>query len=509
MTGQTLTRDGRNWDAGSPCDLLVIGGGINGTAIARAAAVAGLKTLLVEQGDLAQATSSASTKLMHGGLRYLERYEFRLVLESLTERGIMLRTAPHLVHPLEFRIPHHGQIRSWPIMRIGLWLYDLLAWWGTLPRSRSIRINDPAVRMTGNRGFSYWDARVDDSRLVVLNAIDAADAGATILTRTRFVGTERGRDLWNAKLRTPMGDIALSARMIVNAAGPWVEKVLQDGFARSGPGRLRLVRGSHILVRRCFEGSHAWLLQQADGRIVFAIPYQQDFTLIGTTDIPVTAPTDARISPAEVDYLLAAVNQYRRQPLGPAEVIGSYAGIRALFDDGADTASAVSRDYHLDLDAAGPLLLSVFGGKITTARHLAEVALARLGIANGDTRHRPLPGGDMADFRSFVSQACRRWPFVDPAIIDRMAGSYGTRLQRILGNASALTDLGKDFGAGLYAREVEYLLEQEWATCAEDILWRRSRLGLRLNPSGVEALSRYIDTWQSRRQAPQPTVRAD
>lgn len=473
-------------------DLLIIGGGINGTAIARAAAVAGLRVLLVEQDDLAHATSSASTKLMHGGLRYLERYEFRLVHESLTERGIMLRTAPHLVQPLEFRIPHIAQMRPWLMMRIGLWLYDLLAWRGHLPRARSIKLDDPVVH-AGRRGFSYWDARVDDARLVALNARDAANAGATVWTRTRFVSAERGKDAWMVTLKSSDGGKTIAARRIVNAAGPWVEQVLRSGFGQRGPSRLRLVRGSHIITPRCFDGDHAWLFQQPDGRIVFAIPYLNAFTLIGTTDEPVDDPNEAKISAAEVEYLLAAINRYRRTPIVPAQIVSSYAGIRALFDDGAGAASAVSRDYHLDLDTAGPALLSVFGGKITTARHLAEVALARLGIRDRQTRHRPLPGGDIEDFAIFLEDARQRWPFMDGDQLHRMARAYGTCLAEVIGEARGIDDLGQDFGAGLCAHEVDYLIKKEWATTAEDILWRRTKLGLHLDAAQVEALQAYIE----------------
>ena len=479
-------------------DLLVIGVGINGTAIARAAAVAGRKVLLVEQGDLAQATSSASTKLMHGGLRYLERYEFRLVHESLVERGIMLDMAPHLVRPLEFRIASGADTRAWPILRLGLWLYDLLAWGGQLPRSRMIALNDAALRNAHGRGFSYWDARVDDARLVVANALDAASLGATILNRTRFVRAVRGDEGWIVSLETSGGLREISAAMLVNAAGPWVEQVLREGLAITGStSRLRLVRGSHIIVKRCFEGDHAWLFQQPDGRIVFAIPYQQDCTLIGTTDVPVDKPTDTQIAMDEADYLLAAVNRYRREPLETADIIASYAGIRALYDDGAGSASAVSRDYHLEVDTAGPPLLSVFGGKITTARHLAENVLARLGIADGDTRRRPLPGGEFADFANLIDTVRRRWPFLDAATAARMASAYGTRMSLVVGDAHTRAEMGQDFGAGLYAREIDYLIAHEWATCAQDILWRRSKLGLQLSASQAEILQAYIEDQKS------------
>lgn len=474
-------------------DLLVIGGGINGTAIARAAAVAGLQVLLVEQGDLAQATSSASTKLMHGGLRYLEQYEFKLVHESLSERAIMLRTAPHLVHPLEFRIPHVGGMRPWPIMRIGLWLYDLLAWRGSLPRSRSLTLDDPALRDVRGRGFGYWDARVDDARLVVANALDAEELGATILTRTRCVSGQVGVEGWTVALQAGAREWTVSAGMIVNATGPWVEQLLQSGFARQTASRLRLVRGSHIIVPRCFAGEHAWLFQQGDGRVVFAIPYQRDFTLIGTTDVPVAEPGEAQVSPDEVDYLLAAANRYRRDPLGTADVVGSYAGIRALFDDGSGSASAVSRDYHLDLDSSGPPLLSVFGGKITTARHLAQVVLDRLGIDGGDTIHRPLPGGDIADWGVFLDRAAQRWPFIAQGDLERMAQAYGTRMALLLGDAQSCDDLGQHFGAGLHVREVDYLMRSEWARSAEDIAWRRSKLGLWLTAAEMRALAAYVD----------------
>jgi len=475
-------------------DLLIIGGGINGTAIARAAAVAGQKVLLVEQDDLAQATSSASTKLMHGGLRYLEHYEFRLVHESLTERSIMLQMAPHLVRPLEFRIAHNTDMRPWPVMRLGLWLYDLLAWRGKLPRSRAIRLDDPALQAPHGRGFSYWDARADDARLVVANARDAADLGATILTRTRFADAMRRDNGWAASLETARGAQDVSAGMIINAAGPWAEQVLRTSFcAPPASSRLRLVRGSHIIVKRCFAGDHAWLFQQPDGRIIFAIPYQQDYTLIGTTDAPVDDPDDAYISAEETGYLLTAINRYRSTPLHAADIISSYAGIRALHDDGAGDASAVSRDYHLDLDSAGPPLLSVFGGKITTARHLADDVLARLGIPRGDTRHRPLPGGDFSSFDDLCTSAQKRWPFLDGATIDRMARAYGTHIARVIGDAQSGEEMGEDFGAGLYAREVNYLIAQEWAACAQDIVWRRSKLGLCMNMTQVERLQAYIE----------------
>jgi glycerol-3-phosphate dehydrogenase len=473
-------------------DMLIVGGGVNGTAIARAAAIAGQRVLLVEQGDLAQGTSSASTKLMHGGLRYLEYHEYKLVREALAERAVMLRTAPHIVRPLEFRLPHMPAMRPWPIVRMGLWLYDLFALGGGLPRSRRIRLDDPALVQSGERGFSYWDGWVDDARLVVLNAMDAAEAGADIRTRTRLESAQRQADEWTATLSDKDGTHQVAARTIVNAAGPWVEDVLHGRLGRSDGSHIRLVRGCHIVVKRCLTGDHAWMLQQPDGRIVFAIPYLDDFTLIGTTEVTVDDPTDTGIAPAEIAYLLAAANRYLRTPLREEAIVGSYGGIRPLVDDGTSAASAVSRDYRLELDRKGAPLLSVFGGKITTARHLAQAAMDRLGIAGGDTHKRPLPGGDIADFGTFLASVHQRWPFLDEPVARRMAQAYGSRIAMVLGNAHAPDDLGMDFGAGLRAREVDYLCRHEWARSADDILWRRTKLGYYLKPAQVDQLDRYI-----------------
>lgn len=473
-------------------DLLIVGGGVNGTAIARAAAVAGRRVLLVEQGDLAQGTSSASTKLMHGGLRYLEYHAYKLVREALAERAVMLRTAPHIVWPLEFRLPHMPSMRPWAIVRMGLWLYDLFAWGGGLPRSRGIRLDDPALVQSGGRGFSYWDGWVDDARLVVLNAMDAAEAGAEIRTRTRLESAQRQAAQWMVTLRDATGTHQLAARTIVNAAGPWVDEVLHDRLGQAGGSHIRLVRGSHIVVTRCLAGNHAWLLQQPDGRIVFAIPYLDDFTLIGTTEVTVDDPTDTGIAPAETAYLLDAANRYLRTPLREDAIVGSYGGIRPLVDDGTMAASAVSRDYRLELDSKGAPLLSIFGGKITTARHLAQAALARLGIDGGDTRARPLPGGDFADFGVFLADVRRRWPFLDESVARRMARAYGSRISAILADARSADDLGTHFGAGLHAREVDYLIRHEWARCADDILWRRSKLGYYLSPAQVERLAHHV-----------------
>lgn len=479
--------------SGEPYDLLVIGGGINGAAIARAAAIAGRRVLLVEQGDLAQATSSASTKLMHGGLRYLEHYQFKLVREALAERALMLRNAPHLVRPLEFRLPHVKAMRPWWLVRAGLYLYDLFARNGGLPRSRAVRLDDSILKPGLGTGFAYWDGWVDDSRLVVLNALDAAESGADIRTRTRFVFAERQGPVWWAELDDGDRRSTLMARMIVNAAGPWVERVLGKGFGRTGQGRIRLVRGSHLIVRRRMDDRHAWILQQPDGRIIFIIPYLGDLMLIGTTDMPVEAPDQDRISAGERAYLLDAANRYLQQPVTAAEIIGDFAGIRPLFDDGKDAASAVTRDYRLELDDGGPPLLSVFGGKITTARHLADVAVRRLGILGGDTDQRPLPGGNIPDMAAFRAQVRQRWPFLSDATATRMENAYGSRIFDILGAAKSVADLGRDLGHGLSEREVSYLVRVEWARSADDILFRRSKLGLRFTADQAAELSGFVE----------------
>jgi glycerol-3-phosphate dehydrogenase len=342
------------------------------------------------------------------------------------------------------------------------------------------------------RGFSYWDGWVDDARLVVLNAVDACNVGAAIRTRTKLVSAARTDDRWTVRLRDAGGESEVSARILINAAGPWVERVLHEALGVEGRGHVKLVRGSHIVVPRRLGGDHAWLLQQPDGRVVFAIPYLDDYMLIGTTDVPVDRPEDAHISAEEIDYLCAAANLYLREPIGPRDLVGHYAGIRPLFDDGEKAASAVSRDYRLELDEQGAPLLSVFGGKITTARHLAYVALARLGLS-ADTRDRPLPGGDFVDFDAELARVRRRWPFLDAATSARLLRAYGTQIYRIFDRVTTVYELGCDFGAGLTAREVDYLVREEWAVTADDILWRRTKMGYRLSQEQVAALSAYLE----------------
>lgn len=469
------------------CDILIIGGGINGAAIARAAAVAGHDVMLIEEGDLAQATSSASTKLIHGGLRYLERFEFKLVRESLRERAILLRTAPHIVQPLQFYLPHDPAIRPWPVVRAGLLLYDLLAINGGLPRSRAITLPD------GRRGFSYWDGGTDDARLVVLNALDAAEAGAAINSRSRFLSARPVNGRWQAELALKDGTSrSVNAAIIVNAAGPWISSVLREGFGESGAKPARLVRGSHVVLRHAAPGP-AFLLQQADGRIVFAIPYARDFTLVGTTDIPVECAGDDQPSAEERTYLLAAARAHFGRDFGDDDIAWAFAGIRALHDDGSANPSAVSRDYRLVLDRRGGApLLSVYGGKLTTARHLAEMVLRRLGLTRGDTSRRPLPGGDTGPFPAFLGDVRRRWPFLGDGRSERMARAYGSRLAMMLGEIGSEMEMGEDFGGGLTRTEVDYLIRNEWAATAEDVAWRRSKLGLHLSARQIERLAAYM-----------------
>jgi glycerol-3-phosphate dehydrogenase len=473
-------------------DLLVVGGGINGAAIARDAAGRGLDVLLVEKDDLAQHTSSASSKLIHGGLRYLEQFEFRLVRESLHEREILLRTAPHIVRPLKFVLPDPPGGRPWWLIRLGLLFYDLLAGRGGLPRSRGVGRKDAhlatPLKPAGFRLATYWDAFVDDARLVVLNALDAAERGAEIATRTELLSAHRQEDAWEATLS---GGRTVSAGMIVNAAGPWVAQVLNDRLGAASDAAVRLVKGSHILVPRLWPGDQAYILQQEDGRVVFALPYGQG-SLIGTTDVAVAAPAQAVIAAEEIAYLCAAANAYFVRQVSPGDVTWSYSGVRSLYDDGAREAKDVTRDFHLALDEApGPKLLSVFGGKITTARALALDALDALGVAGFRfTATSTLPGGNIgAAFNAWLVELARWMP--EP-LIDRLKRAYGTRLKVMLDGAASMADLGRHFGAGLHEREVRYLIDVEFARTADDILWRRTKLGLEISAREQAALARWI-----------------
>lgn len=490
------------------CDLLVIGGGINGAGIARDAAGRGLSVVLLEQSDLAAATSSASTKLVHGGLRYLEHFEFRLVRESLMERERLLALAPHIIFPMRFVLPHvHGLRPRWQV-RMGLFLYDHMGGRKRLPASKSVALNrEPFRSALGEHlryGFAYSDCWVDDARLVVLNAIDAAERGAHILVGFRFVSAQREQGEWRVEYRnerTPALS-TLHARAIVNAAGPWVGKVLHHVPAPDIKTRIRLVKGSHIVIPRLSLGENAFLLQNPDGRVVFAIPYERVFTLVGTTDVAYEGdPARVAIDEPEIAYLCQTVNRYFRKQTTPADVRWTYAGVRPLLDDDEADASRVTRDYRLDIsqEAGRAPLLAVFGGKITTYRGLANTAMQQLAPFLDSPRHEwtqsvPLPGGDMPDanFERFLHACQRRWPFLPPPMAYRLARAYGTRLEHVLDGAQSLAQLGEHFGEGLTEAEVSYLRTREWAHSAQDVLWRRTKLGLHFSPAQAEYLERYL-----------------
>jgi glycerol-3-phosphate dehydrogenase len=485
-------------------DLAIIGGGINGAGIARDAAGRGLRVLLVEQNDLASGTSSASTKLIHGGLRYLEHFAFRLVREALKEREVLLRMAPHIIRPLRFTLPPHEAGRSSFMLRLGLFIYDHLGGRKLLPPTRTIDLTHHIAGVPLKRrykyGFQYSDCFVDDARLVVLNALDAAERGASIRTRTKAVRAERS-DIWRLVINARGKREAVTARALVNAAGPWVGEVGEMTLRQAGPSRARLVKGSHIVVKRMFDHDSAYIFQNPDGRVVFAIPFQSDFTLIGTTDEDFKGDVNTiAASRDEIRYLCEAVMEYFRQPVTPDEVIWSFAGIRALHDDGSSRPEDTTRDYYLDLDkryGEAPLL-TVFGGKITTYRRLSEQAMQMLSpfFAAGPafTAREPLPGGNFAwdGIDALIARTRERWPFLSQAHATRLAHAYGTRLDDIMGEATSFEDLGEHFGADLTAREVRYLMDREWALDAEDILWRRTKLGLKLSATESSNLARFM-----------------
>jgi glycerol-3-phosphate dehydrogenase len=516
-------------------DILVIGGGINGVGIARDAAGRGWSVLLCEAGDLAQATSSASSKLVHGGLRYLEHYEFRLVRESLGEREVLLNAAPHIIWPLRFVLPHHKGLRPAWLLRLGLFLYDHIGGRKRLPPTRVVALAQDSVgaplKADYTKGFEYSDCWVEDSRLVVLNALDAQERGAKICTRTRLIEAARVGDLWHAVLEDAHGvRTHVQARALVNAAGPWVSAVQRlclagsAGMGHNQPAThegLRLVKGSHIVVPKAYEGAHCYTFQNADGRIVFMIPYEGDYTLIGTTDVPYEGdPRTVCATAEEIAYLCTLASAYLARPITPEQVVWHYAGVRPLYDDGESDASAITRDYVFNLDRgenrgenrAGdnhPALLSIYGGKITTYRKLAEHALRDLagvlGFANKPwTAGTTLPGGDIAnaDFDAFLADLARRYPFVPKRSLTRLARAYGTRVTRILGQAQTLEALGQDFAGqeyggvqecgGVYEAELAYLRDVEWARCGEDVLWRRSKLGLHLSAASKAAISDWF-----------------
>jgi glycerol-3-phosphate dehydrogenase len=491
-----------------PADILVIGGGVNGTGIARDAVGRGLSVVLCEQNDLGSATSSASTKLIHGGLRYLEYYEFRLVREALIEREVLLRAAPHIIWPLRFVLPHDTTMRPAWLLRLGLFLYDHLGGRKLLPGCRTIDLRhhstgEPlADRFT--KAFEYSDCWVEDSRLVVLNAIDARERGAAILPRMRCVQARRNGPGWAARLvSTTTGEsMNVHARALVNAAGPWVAEVLNAKLGINARHAVRLVKGSHIVVPALYRGDHAYIFQNDDRRIVFAIPYEGRFTLIGTTDIDYQGnPADVAITEDEMAYLCRVTTGYFARPIEPSQVVWTYSGVRPLYDDEAGNASAVTRDYVLELDAPDGQapLLSVFGGKITTYRRLSEQAMDRLAGALGKlgkpwTATAHLPGGNIpnADFTGFLARLGRQYPWLPPELLRRYARAYGTRTAVLLAGTKSMADLGRDFGAGVFEVELRYAVAHEFVLAADDFLWRRTKRGLHLDAAGRDAVADWF-----------------
>ncbi|MDE3735418.1 MULTISPECIES: glycerol-3-phosphate dehydrogenase [Pseudomonas] len=484
-------------------DLAVVGGGINGVGIAADAAGRGLSVFLCEKDDLAQHTSSASSKLIHGGLRYLEHYEFRLVREALAEREVLLAKAPHIVKPLRFILPHRPHLRPAWMIRAGLFLYDHLGKRKHLPASRGLRFGAGSpMKAEITHGFEYSDCWVDDARLVVLNAMAARERGAHVHTRTRCVSARRSKGLWHIHLERADGSLlSIRARALVNAAGPWVARFIEQDLKQSTPYGIRLIQGSHIIVPRLHDGEQAYILQNEDRRIVFAIPYLERFTLIGTTDREYHGdPASVAITPEETRYLLEVVNRHFKRQLSEQDILHSYAGVRPLCDDESADPSAVTRDYTLALSAhpGDAPLLSVFGGKLTTYRRLAEAALEQLTpwfpLAKGAwTATAPLPGGEKMESRSALVEAlCASFGWLPTHIARRWVNLYGSRCWHLLRDVRELADLGEHLGAGLYTREVDYLCQQEWAVSAEDILWRRTKLGLFMSASQQARLSQYL-----------------
>jgi glycerol-3-phosphate dehydrogenase len=484
-------------------DMLVIGGGINGVGIARDAAGRGLSVRVVEKGDLAQATSSASSKLIHGGLRYLEHGAFRLVREALAERELLLASAPHIIAPLRFVLPHDRSLRPKALLRFGLFLYDHLGGRQVLPGTETVRFPSHSYgaplqsRLT--TGFVYSDCWVDDARLVVLNARDATARGARLSTHTEMRHARRSGDHWLVTVDSACQQEEIAARVLVNAAGPWTVDALRYAGITDQSANLRLIKGSHIVVPRLYDGAHAYILQNDDRRVIFVIPYEGKFSLIGTTDIPFTGKREnVTIDPAEIDYLCRAVSRWFAKPVSPEDVVWSYSGVRPLYDNKETEASAVTRDYVLDLDAPDGVapLLSVFGGKLTTYRRLAEHAMEKLapffpGCAPAWTGNATLSGSDLppGGVDALAVEFERKHPFLDSTAARRLARSYGTEARKFLGNACRSEDLGRDFGCGFSTCELEWLVREEWARTGEDVLWRRTKLGLHFDREAAAAVT--------------------
>ena len=488
-------------------DIFIVGGGINGTGIARDAAGRGLKVMLAEKDDLASHTSSASSKLIHGGLRYLEHYEFRLVRESLRERELLMKSAPHLISPLRFILPHHKAMRPAFILRLGLFLYDHIGGRKLLPATITRKLKKHPVgkplKDHFSKGFEYSDCRVDDARLVLHAAIDAADRGAEILTQTEVISTARKDGLWTINTRNASGaENQYRARALVNAAGPWVDHI--EDVTRPMPNskkQIRMVKGSHIIVPKLYQGEQAYTFQNDDNRVIFAIPYEGKYTLIGTTDVPFEEDANhVSITTDESQYLCDVVSRYFTKKVETKDIIWSYSGVRPLVDDGSENASNATRDYVLELDTKEDApILSIYGGKITTFRRLAEDAMATLQpflkfTAHGWTATAHLPGGEMAykGLQAFTKEMQNRYPWLPEARLARMVRAYGTRLEALLGNASCDADLGKHFGAGLYEAELNHMRTKEWAMNADDALWRRSKLGLHMTDTEHNSVDKWF-----------------
>lgn len=489
-------------------DIFVIGGGINGCGIARDAVGRGYSVQLAEMNDLASGTSSWSSKLIHGGLRYLEHYEFRLVREALSEREVLLKASPHIIWPMRFVLPHHSDMRPAWLLRAGLFLYDHIGKRKLLPGTKQINLKTADVgkplKPIFSKGFEYSDCWVNDARLVVLNAMDAQKKGAVVETRTLVESARREDGLWN--ITTKNLDTGASkqhkARMIVNAAGPWVDKVLGETFGSNRSNNVRLVQGSHIVVPKLHEHDRAYIFQNSDDRVVFALPYEQDYTLIGTTDQDYEGdPADVKITDPEVSYLCNAASEYFEMPINVEDVVWSYSGVRPLFDDGASAAQEATRDYVLRVDGGGKdaSVVNIFGGKITTYRKLAEATLDEieklLGARSGPwTAGSSLPGGDfeVSDFENLVSKLKSDFDFLELSLAHRFVRSYGTSAWTLLQDVTCLKDMGQDFGGSLTACEVTYLIQHEWAKCAEDVVWRRSKLGIRLGKQEILVLDEWM-----------------
>ncbi|TIQ35875.1 MAG: glycerol-3-phosphate dehydrogenase [Mesorhizobium sp.] len=489
-------------------DIFVIGGGINGCGIARDAVGRGFSVFLAEMNDLASGTSSGSTKLIHGGLRYLEFYEFRLVREALMEREVLWKNAPHIIWPMRFVLPYAKGLRPAWLIRLGLFLYDHIGGRKLLPATKTLDMaSDPAgkpLKPLFRKAFEYSDGWVNDARLVALNARDAADRGAIIRTRTKVVSARRDGALWTIKIQNVLSGETeeVRARLLVNAAGPWVDQVLAKAVGQNDVHNVRLVQGSHIVIRKKFDDPRAYFFQNKDGRIIFAIPYEEEFTLIGTTDRDYPGdPHDVKISDAEIDYLCAAASEYFAQPVKRSDIVWTYSAVRPLYDDGASKAQEATRDYVLKAEGgegAAPLLNS-FGGKITTFRRLAESMLEKIEGFLGKrgkpwTANAPLPGGDFpaTGFDAQVARLKNAYPFLDQRLARRLTRLYGTRAEKLLGLAKSNADLGRNFGADVYEAELRYLVENEWAVTAEDVLWRRTKRGLHFSREQTAALEEFM-----------------